>query len=124
MAADTLQIKRLNDVIQVTRSDFEQNAREKWIGFAFYVPDGSTPVLVEFKQNNIALVPPIVTAEQAPLPIPFVPSSGSQKDTDKTDKPSRPQSSKRPTKQKNTSEGDGLTPLTRTLVAPPLDDFK
>ena len=124
MAADTLQIKRLNDVIKVTRSDFEDNAREKWIDFVFYVPAGSTPVLVEFKQNSIAQMPPIVTAEQAPPPIPFVPSSDSQKDTTKPDKPSRPQSSKRPTKQKTPSEGDGLTPLTRTLVAPPLDDFK
>ncbi len=124
MAADTLQIKRLNDVIKVTHSDFEDKARERWIDFAFYVPDGFVPVLVEFKQNNIALVPPIVTAEQAPLPIPFVPSSDSQKDTTKPDNSSRPQSSKKPTKQKNTSEGDGLTPLTRTLVAPPLDDFK
>lgn len=124
MAADTLQIKRLNDVIKVTRSDFEDKAREKWIDFAFHVPDGSVPVLVEFKQNGIAQVPPIVTAEQAPPPIPFVPSAGGQNDTTKPDNPSRPQSSKRPTKQKNTSEGDGLTPLTRTLVAPPLDDFK
>ena len=119
-----LQIQRLSDVVRVNRSDFEKNEREKWIDFAFYVPDGSVPVLVEFKQNSIAQVPPIVTAEQAPPPIPFVPSSASQKDTTKPDNSSRPQSSKRPTKQKTPSEGDGLTPLTRTLVAPPLDDFK
>ncbi|MHC4113126.1 MAG: CvpA family protein [Planctomycetota bacterium] len=124
MAADTLQIKRLNDVIKVTRNDFIDKAREKWIDFAFYVPAGLVPVLVEFKQNSIAQVPPLVATEQAPLPVPFIPSSGSQKDASKPDNSSRPQSSNRPTNQKNNSEGDGLTPLTRTLVAPPLDDLR
>lgn len=123
MAADTLQIKRLNDVIKVTRDDFEDKAREKWIDFAFYVPAGFAPVLVEFKQNSIAQLPPLATAEQVPQPMPFVPSSGNQKDPTKPDNSSRPQSSKRPTNQKNNSEGDGLTPLTRTLVAPQLDDL-
>lgn len=124
MAADTLQIKRLNDVIKVARSDFEQNAREKWIDFAFYVPAGFVPVLVEFKQNCIAQVPPLATTEQAPQPLPFVPSSTDQQDTTKPGDSSGPQTSNRPKQQKNTSEGDGLTPLTRTLVAPPLNDFR
>ncbi|MHC4488935.1 MAG: CvpA family protein [Planctomycetota bacterium] len=125
MAADKLRIKRLNDVIKVVRGDFDQNEREKWIDFAFYVPAGFVPVLVEFKQNSIAQVPPLASAEQVPQPLPFVPSSGSKKDPTKPENSARPQSSKKPTQPKNTAdEGDGLTPLTRTLVAPPLDDFK
>ena len=90
---------------------------------AFYVPAGFVPVLVEFKQNSIAQVPPLVSAEQAPQPLPFVPSSTEQQDTTKPDNSSRPQSSNRPKKQNNT-EGGGLSPIGRTLVGPQLDDYK
>ncbi|HUS73863.1 MAG TPA: CvpA family protein [Sedimentisphaerales bacterium] len=123
---DLLQTKRLSDVIKVTRSDFDANARTRWIDFAFYVPAGFVPVLVEFKQNSIAEVPPLVTAEQAPPPEPFVPSSEREKPASKPGNPSQPQTSKRPTQPKNTSDkkGIGLSPLTRPLVGPQLDDYK
>ena len=124
IAADMLQIQRLSDVVRVNRSDFEKNEREKWIDFAFYVPAGFVPVLIEFKQNSIAEVPPPVTAEQVPPLAPFVLSSGNQKVTAKPDDASKPQSSKRQTKPKTTSEGLGLSPITRPLVAPQLDDYK
>ncbi|MBW8041201.1 MAG: hypothetical protein FVQ85_14525 [Planctomycetes bacterium] len=124
MAPDTVQIKRLNDVIKVTRDDFAKESMEKWIDFAFHVPAGSLPVLLEFKQNCIAQVPQPVTAEQAPPPAPFIPTSEKQTDTEKPDDPSKPQSSNNTTKKKTTSEGLGLSPIGRTLVGPQLDDYK
>jgi len=121
-----LQTKRLSDTIKVSRSDFGANDRVRWIDFAFYVPAGFVPVLVEFKQNSIAEVPALVTAEQAPPPEPFVPSSERQKPASKPGNLSQPQTSKRPTQPKNTSDkkGIGLSPLTRPLVGPQLDDYK
>jgi hypothetical protein len=123
---NVLQTKRLGDTIQVSRSDFEANARTRWIDFAFYVPNGFVPVLAEFKQNSIAEVPPLATAEQAPVPIPFVPSSEKQKTPSKPENSSQPKTSKRPTQPKNTSDkkGIGLSPLTRPLVGPQLDDYQ
>ena len=68
--ADQLQMKQLNDEIKLERADFD--AKVRWIDFAFYVPNGFIPVLVEFKQNTIAQVPPPVSYEQAPPAVPFV----------------------------------------------------
>ena len=123
-AVDTLEIKRLNEVITVAPSDFEGKAREKWIDFAFYVPAGSVPVLLEFKQNCITQIPVPVTAEQAPPPVFFVPSSAGQKDTEKPEDTSKTSRTKRPAKPKSDSDGFPLSPITRPLVAPPLEDFK
>ena len=67
---DQLQIKQLDDRIKLEAADFDGAVR--WIDFAFYVPNGFVPVLVEFKQNNIARVPPPVSSEQAPPAISFI----------------------------------------------------
>ena len=123
IARDTLQLTRLIDLINVTREDFAGNEREKWIDFVFYVPTGYTPVILQFKLNSIVQVPTLVTTEQAPTPIPFIPSSTGRQDTAKQGDTSGQQTN-RPKRQNNTTEGTGLTPLTRTLVAPPLDDYK
>lgn len=123
-APNLLQTQRLSDVIKVGRSDFRPNTRTRWIDFAFYVPAGFVPVLVEFKQNSIAAVPPLVTAEQAPTPEPFVSSSNKAENSTVPRNPSRPQTSKKPTKPKNSSDGIGLSPLTRPLVGPQLDDYR
>ena len=64
-----VQVKRLNEVIKLKRNDF--TGRVKWIDFAFNVPDGFVPVRVGFKQNCIAEVPKLVSADQAPVPEPF-----------------------------------------------------
>jgi hypothetical protein len=69
--ANQLQIKQLNDQIEIESADFK--GRTRWIDFAFYVPNGFQPTLVEFKQNNIAQVAPAVGAEQAPPTEPLVP---------------------------------------------------
>lgn len=69
--ADQLQVKKLNDQIALERDDFDGTVR--WIDFAFYIPNGFIPILVEFKQNSIAEVPPPVTSEQAPQALSFIP---------------------------------------------------
>ncbi len=122
IAEDTLQLIRLSDLINVTRDDFEANEREKWIDFVFYVPNGSVPVILQFKLNSIVQVPPLVTTEQTPTPIPFIPSSTDPQDTTKQGDTSRQQTN-RP-KRQNTTEGTGLSPIGRTLVGPQLDDYK
>jgi len=70
---DQLQIKQLSDRIKLEAADFDGAVR--WIDFAFYVPNGFIPVLVEFKQNNIAPVPPPVSYEQAPPAISYIQSA-------------------------------------------------
>jgi hypothetical protein len=67
--ADELQIKKLTDLIELKRSDFTSSVKN--IDFAFYVPEGFVPVLVEFKQNSINQLPPPITADQAPPAAPF-----------------------------------------------------
>jgi hypothetical protein len=79
--AEQLQIKKLDDQIKLQQADFDGAVR--WIDFAFYVPNGFMPVLVEFKQNNIARVPPSVSYEQAPPAISFIQLSECAKDTAK-----------------------------------------
>lgn len=69
--ADQLQVKQLNDQIVLELADFDGTVR--WIDFAFYVPNGFIPILVEFKQNSITQVPPPVTSEQAPPALSFIP---------------------------------------------------
>ncbi|UCF42847.1 MAG: CvpA family protein, partial [Planctomycetota bacterium] len=68
--ANQLTVKQLNDQIKIERGDFPGKVR--WIDFAFHIPSGFAPVLVEFKLNNIAELPPPVTYEQAPLAEPFI----------------------------------------------------
>jgi len=76
--AEQLQIKKLDDQIKLQQADFDGAVR--WIDFAFYVPNGFVPVLVEFKQNNIAQVPPPVSYEQAPPAVSFIRLSECAKD--------------------------------------------
>ncbi|MHC4641310.1 MAG: CvpA family protein [Planctomycetota bacterium] len=123
-APDQIKIKRLSEVINVTRTDFEDKAREKWIDFIFNVPADSVPILLEFKQNSIVQVPKPVSPDQAPPPAPFAPSSGIKQDTPKTENPAKPEISSRSDRPNNSTDGGGLSPITRPLVAPQLDDFK
>jgi hypothetical protein len=123
IAEDMLQVIGLSDLITVTRDDFKGNEREILIDFVFYVPTGSVPVILQFKQNSIVQVPRFVTTEQTPTPIPFIPSSTNQQDTTKPGDSSGQQTN-RPKQQNNTTEGGGLSPIGRTLVGPQLDDYK
>jgi len=63
-----LQLKGLADQIK-------PDAQTRWIDFAFYVPAGLEPVAVALKANAIAEVPPLVSADQEPKPMPFIQSS-------------------------------------------------
>ena len=72
-SAGRLQLKGLADQITIQSQDIKDKAA--WIDFAFHVPAGFEPVAVGFKANVIAEVPPMVSAEQAPNPIPFISSA-------------------------------------------------
>jgi hypothetical protein len=80
-SAEKLQTRKLNDRIELESGDFD--GKTKWIDFGFQVPNDSIPVLVEFKQNNAAVVPKPVTYEQAPEPAPFIPLQDCTRDTGK-----------------------------------------
>jgi hypothetical protein len=63
-APTLLEVKRLNDPIEGGRDSFTTG--QMFIDFAFEVPEDFVPVLIEFKQNNIAQVPAAVTSEGRP----------------------------------------------------------
>jgi uncharacterized membrane protein required for colicin V production len=68
-----LQPKGLTDQIKLLPQDIKDKAA--WIDFAFYVPAGFEPVVVGFKANIITELPLLVSADQAPKPIPFIQSA-------------------------------------------------
>jgi len=65
-SADKVEMASLRKEIKLIGSDFEEGESIKWIDFLFYVPSGVEPVLLEFKQNIVLQVPPLVSADQAP----------------------------------------------------------
>ncbi|MHC4720254.1 MAG: CvpA family protein [Planctomycetota bacterium] len=79
--AEKLQTRKLNDRIELESGDFRGKTR--WIDFAFHVRNDSVPVLVEFKQNNAAVVPKPVTYDQAPEAAPFIPLQDCTRDLGK-----------------------------------------
>jgi hypothetical protein len=120
--ADELQIKKLTDHIEIKRSDLD-NRGVKNIDFAFYVPDGFVPVLVEFKQNCINQLPPPVPADQAPLVVPFVEQSKKEKDTTGRDKSlEQPNSTPPPKEPETSSKKPGLSNIGKSIVGDQLDD--
>lgn len=115
-AKNQVQKKKLNDKIIIER----RSAGEKWIDLAFFVPKGLAPVLVEFKQNNIAEVPPPVRAEQAPSITPFVEPSEKGSDARRRDSSSE---QPRPSDQPETPSGKrGLSNFSRSIVGNQLDE--
>jgi hypothetical protein len=76
-AADQIQV---STEMKITSSDFEKNAKDKWIDFVFCIPRDFVPVLLEFKQNSIVEIPSraIVSADQAPPPVFFTQTSKSK----------------------------------------------
>jgi len=114
-AANQLQKKKLNDPIQIASDDFTD--RVKLIAFAFYVPDGSVPVLIEFKLNNVAEVPPPVPTEQAPEIVPFIESAASET----ADRSSNRRESSRPNQPISTRPRRGLSGVSKGILG---DDFE
>jgi hypothetical protein len=120
--ADELQIKKLTDHIEIKRSDLDDRG-VKNIDFAFYVPDGFVPVLVEFKQNCINQLPPRVPAEQAPPVVPFVEQSKKEKDTTERDKSlEQPNSTPPPKESETSSKKPGLSNVGKSIVGDQLDE--
>ena len=70
IAANQLKTRPLNTKMRISRADLQGS--ERWIDFAFYVPNDFVPVLAEYKQNSIAKVGSLVAAENAPAVIPFL----------------------------------------------------
>jgi hypothetical protein len=71
---ELLEIKRLNDPMEVGGDS--STGGQMFMDFAFEVPGNFVPVLVEFKQNNVAQVPALVAAEQRPAEEPTISPSG------------------------------------------------
>jgi hypothetical protein len=78
-AEGQLRVTKLNERIDVTSSDFKDRDRVRYIDFAFYLPDGFVPVLIEFKQNTLVDVPPLAGAKEAPPAVLFSPKAATNK---------------------------------------------
>jgi hypothetical protein len=61
------------ETINLQQSDFQ--AGTKFIDFAFYIPTNTEPAAIIFKSKDIALVRGLVTADEAPKPVPFMQAS-------------------------------------------------
>jgi len=113
-----LQDKSLHEPIKITSADFGEQERVKWIDFAFYLPKGFVPVLVEFKLNSIVEVPSRVPAEQAPPAIPFIESAMKEQEQGAagTDRPSSPSPSP-PARRR------GLSDISRSIIGDQEEDY-
>jgi hypothetical protein len=68
-AGNRLQTKPLGEVITIDPAKVSGDSLT--IDLAFHVPTGLSPVLIEFKRNNVAKVSAVASAEDAPQPVPF-----------------------------------------------------
>jgi hypothetical protein len=66
-------IKGNAETITLQQSDFQ--AGTKFIDFVFNIPDGTEPVALIFKSNDIVMVHGLVTADEAPKLMPFMQAS-------------------------------------------------
>jgi len=82
-SADEVEMSSLRKEVALIGSDFEEGESIKWIDFLFYVPLGFEPVLLEFKQNCVLPMPPLVSADQAPAPAPLSRKTVEKKTQDK-----------------------------------------
>ncbi len=75
---DQLRATKLSEEFSLKRDDFIKDPKYgkiRWLDLAFYVPENYEPALIQFKQNAIARVPSVVSADQAPPTEGFVPLS-------------------------------------------------
>lgn len=68
-----VQLKNVSDDIVLKHSDFA--GKTKYIDFVFEVPQGYVPVIVRFRQNALAQVPPLMSPKEAPEMISFIQTS-------------------------------------------------
>jgi hypothetical protein len=62
-------LKGLAESIRLEEKDFGREDSVRYIDFGFFVPDGWTPVLAQFKLNNMVQLS--MAREQIPQVIPF-----------------------------------------------------
>lgn len=117
-AQNRLQKKKLNEKIQIQRSDLEDNV--KWIDFAFDVPNGYVPALIEFKLNSIAVIETSAPAEQPPPAIPFSQPSDKERNTGESGTSAKPGTKRQPTS--TGSERRGLSDFSRSIVGDQFDE--
>ncbi|MFC1738057.1 hypothetical protein ACFL1G_03295 [Planctomycetota bacterium] len=79
MTEQELERTELGSIIDLALEDFEGSV--KWIDFAFYVPDNTVPILLEFKQTSIFELTPPVT-DEVPIIVPFVLSQAEDAEQD------------------------------------------
>ncbi len=116
-----IKTKKLSEQITIGRDDFASQDTRKYVDFAFDVPNGHTPVLLEFKLNNIAEVPRPVPAGQAPATIPFIERAKPKPEATTPDQ-SRPDY---PSRQDDSTDSSRRRPrltLTRPIAPVGLDD--
>jgi hypothetical protein len=77
-----LEEKTLTEIITIQSTDVPDNVKE--IDLAFYVPSNTVPVLIQFKQNNVARVSAIVSGEEAPEALPFEGATPAAKPDERT----------------------------------------
>ncbi len=125
-ADDQLQRKNLSEIVKLERSVFTGNV--KYIDFGFFVPNNFTPVLLEFKLNNTALVPAPVSVEQAPDVIPF--DAKPSEDQKPAERPEQTSTDVTPTPSESEPEGSESLPerrgelsdISRSIVGDQLDE--
>ncbi len=108
-----IETKRLSQQIRITRS----SDGNRVIDFAFQVPSGTEPLLVQLKANDLARVSSIVGQDQIPEPAYF--SSGSDKsnnDGNGTDSNSDRQNQNNDSEQSSNSGRRGLSPIGRSVT--------
>jgi uncharacterized membrane protein required for colicin V production len=66
-------MKGPSEAIILQQSDFKTGP--KFIDFAFYIPADTEPAALIFKSNDMVMVHGLVTAEEAPTPMPFMQAS-------------------------------------------------
>jgi hypothetical protein len=118
---DQLQIKKLDDMVKLDRSAFAGGT--KYIDFGFYVPTDFTPVLLEFKLNNIVQVPAPVSVEQAPEVIPFsVKPAEDEKPGSKPEQQPRENESSKSKQPENPQQKRGISDISRNIIGDQLDE--
>ncbi len=111
---------QISPEIKLASGDIEGSAR--YIDFAFCVPIGFEPALVEFKLNSIVEIPTgaIVSADQAPEVVPFSYSPSAPQSTSNAQKPARTQS--QPQQQQARPGRRGLSDISRSVVGDELNE--
>jgi hypothetical protein len=112
-AGGHLERKSLSDIVMV-----QSSGEPVTVDAVFAVPTQLTPLLLQFKRNNIMQLPPVASTEDAPQPMPLMQPSAAPPAA-----PAAPAEEAKPSTQAPPTEPEqekGLTERTRGLVTEPL----